>query len=136
MAGVQPDLLGNSNKGGRGDKGGDDNQQSNEIAKSLIPMAQRNWEADYGHDVSALLHVHGDSASIVEHDLASRELTLLGQPDKHYKHRCCQGWGFLSTPLNASATTSRSDSPSDVPKRAPNEESAKGTTRKDDAGNL
>ena len=58
--------------------------------------------------VSALLHVHRDSASIVEHDLASRDLTLLGQLDKHYKHRCCQGWGFLSTPLNASATTSRS----------------------------
>ena len=38
MAGVQLDLLGNSNnKGGRGDKGGDNNQQSNEIAKSLIP---------------------------------------------------------------------------------------------------
>ena len=28
------------------------------------------------------------------------------------------------------------DSPSDVPKRAPDEESAKGTTSKDDAGNL
>ncbi|XP_044354043.1 uncharacterized protein [Triticum aestivum] len=92
--------------------------------------------------VSALLHVHGDSASIVEHDLASRDLTLLGQPDKYYKHtdavkdgdfvnafECvnhnlkirapCYGEGALegaSTLNKHGCALLPKDSPSDVPK--------------------
>ena len=51
----------------------------------------------------------------------------------------CQGEGAPegSSALNTHGCALLSkDSPSDVPKRAPNEESAKGTTSKDDARNL
>ncbi|XP_048566348.1 uncharacterized protein LOC125546231 [Triticum urartu] len=61
MAGVQLDLLGNSsNKGGRGDKGGDNNQQSNEIAKFVVvaewrrATGKRTTSTDMMRDV----HIH------------------------------------------------------------------------------